>query len=136
MLKLHEGTGPMKGDRHMPYNDTEGYTTIGYGRNIEQIGISRDEARSMLVTDLIDAQYKCANEFGWYKELNEPRQGVVTMMVFNLGLAGFKKFKKTIKHLSYGDYGLAADEMLRSRWADQVGDRAKLLSAMMQTGEW
>ena len=43
-LKLDEGTGPVKKGRLMPYNDSEGYLTIGYGRNIHSRGISDEEA--------------------------------------------------------------------------------------------
>jgi hypothetical protein len=36
--------------------------------------------------------------------------------------------------LSVGHYILAAQEMLSSRWADQVGDRSKRLAKAMESG--
>ena len=55
-------------------------------------------------------------------------------MAFNLGVSGLMKFQKTLRHVAAGRYEAAAQEMLRSRWADQVGQRAMTLSKMMATG--
>ncbi len=55
-------------------------------------------------------------------------------MAFNLGMAGLLKFQKMITAIGCMDYGGAADEMLDSRWARQVGRRAQRLAEMMRTG--
>ena len=55
---------------------------------------------------------------------------------FNLGPAGLLKFGRTLSAVEQGDYETAAVEMLDSRWAGQVGQRATRLSEMMLTGEW
>jgi lysozyme len=57
-------------------------------------------------------------------------------MIFNLGIARFSAFKKTISLIEEGSYSEAAQEMLDSRWANQVGSRANELSEMMRTGLW
>ena len=50
-------------------------------------------------------------------------------------LALLSKFKNTLGHIEAGRYEEASIEMLDSRWANQVGHRAKCLSDMMRTGE-
>jgi lysozyme len=45
-------------------------------------------------------------------------------LIFNMGMSTFRKFKKTIQHMENGDYELAAAELLNSRYAQQVGQRA------------
>jgi lysozyme len=55
-------------------------------------------------------------------------------MAFNLGVEGFKKFTKMIKCIESGDYASAANQMLLSQWASQVGKRAITLSTIMKNG--
>jgi lysozyme len=57
---------------------------------------------------------------------------VVLNMCFNMGTFGFLNFKRTIAYMRAEEFSKAADEMLRSQWADQVGDRAKRLSDAMR----
>jgi lysozyme len=57
-------------------------------------------------------------------------------MVFNLGMTGFTKFKKTIAAIEDGDFDKAAEEMVDSRWTSQVGYRAYELADQMKSGEW
>ena len=55
-------------------------------------------------------------------------------MVFNLGLSRFLNFKKFIDAMEQKDYETAGKEMLDSKWAKQVGDRAKRLKQMIVEG--
>lgn len=136
MIKMHEGTGPVKnGERLMPYQDSVGLTTLGYGRNVEERGISFDEADYLLSNDVADVVKDCS-QFTWFKLLDDVRQAVVVDMVFNIGIKRFKGFKNTIASIESGDYVMASIEMLDSKWASQVGQRAQRLSKMMSTGEW
>ena len=75
------------------------------------------------------------SHYTWYTELDCVRQRVIVDMVFNLGLGGFLRFQKTIAALEKHDYCEAAKEMLDSRWASQVGQRAERLAQMMRSGE-
>lgn len=128
-LKLHEGV------RLRPYKDSLGYLTIGVGRNLDANGISEEEAMILLVHDVQRVTEAVKRTFSWYMDLNEVRQKVIIDMVFNLGLIGFSKFTMTIKLLEIGNYKNAAENMLQSIWAHQVGKRARTLSKMMETGE-
>ena len=119
-----------------PYKDSVGKLTIGVGRNLDDVGISQDEAYFMLNNDINKALFSCQNGLPWFNSLDEVRQAVMIDMVFNLGFGGFLKFVMTIEHIKRDEYELAAETMLDSKWAGQVGIRAKELSEMMRTGQW
>ena len=127
MLQRHEGL------RLKPYKCTAGKVSIGYGRNLDDMGISEVEAMVLLRHD-IERCYEELNVFSWFADLDQVRQEALVNMLFNLGLPTFLEFKKTLKFVAEGKYSQAAEEMLRSKWADQVGDRAKELAYMMDTG--
>jgi len=55
-------------------------------------------------------------------------------MAFNLGVAGLLGFKKMIVALKNGNYQLAAKECLDSRYAKEVGARAKRVAETIRTG--
>jgi lysozyme len=127
MLQRHEGL------RLKPYKCTAGKLSIGYGRNLDDMGISEVEAMVMLRND-IEQCYQELEMFSWFEDLDQVRQEALVDMLFNLGLPTFLEFKKTLKFVAEGKYSQAAEEMLRSKWADQVGDRAKELAYMVDTG--
>jgi len=122
-----------EGLRLTAYKCTAGRTTIGVGRNLDDVGISAEEADLLLQNDLqhIEAQ---ALTFTWYVTLDAVRQAVILSMLFNLGLRGFQGFTNTIKDIESGDFAGAASRMLESKWVKQVGQRANRLAEMMKTG--
>lgn len=127
-LERHEGL------RLKPYRDTVGKLTIGYGRNIEDVGISRDEADFMLDND-IDQVEVHLNTVDEYLDLDDVRQSVLANMCFNLGFYGLMGFRRMWKAIARKDYQEAARQMMDSQWARQVGSRAVELSEIMRTGE-
>ena len=130
MLLRHEGL------KLKPYQDTVGKVTVGVGRNLDDVGISREEAMFMLDNDIKKAKLGLAHMFPWYLSLDDVRQAVMVDMTFNMGIAGFSKFVLTIDHIKRGDYLEASKEMLKSAWSHQVGNRSTELSEMMRTGKW
>jgi len=122
-----------EGFRKKPYKCSAGKLTIGVGRNIEDRGITRDEAEYMLKNDIKQSIAE-AEKFDWYKGLSAARKRVVVNMIFNLGAPTFRKFKGTIRLIKNRNYAAASVEMLDSRWARQVGVRATRLSKMMRDG--
>lgn len=130
MLLRHEGLNTK------PYLCTEGHLTIGVGRNLEAKGISYSEAMYMLDNDISSVTSQLRSIFHWYDPLDEVRKLVVADMAFNLGVGGLSSFTKMIAAMEREDYGTASDEMLDSRWAGQVGQRAKRLASMMASGEF
>ncbi|CAN2040112.1 lysozyme [Candidatus Magnetomoraceae bacterium gMMP-15] len=127
-LEEHEGL------RLKPYRDTVGHITIGVGRNLDAEGISKDEAMILLENDINKCIEDLKTNFSFFDELSENRQKAIVDMRFNLGHGGFRRFKSMINALEEADYSRAADEMLNSKWADEVPERAKELAAQMMKG--
>ena len=117
------------------YYDSEGIATIGVGRNLEDVGMSYDESMLLLDNDIKRVLKACWHEFPWFIDLSEDRQNVVASMVFNLGLEGFKKFKKMIRAIEKEDWTEAACQMIDSHWAAQVKGRAVELANLMKGTE-
>lgn len=114
--------------------EKKGKLTIGVGRNLDDVGISQDEAMHLLSNDIAKAR-EDADTFYWFGNLDQPRQDVIVEMVFNLGLVTFREFKEMIKATANGNYHLASAEMMSSHWASQVGMRAVTLAKIMLSGE-
>ena len=56
-------------------------------------------------------------------------------MCFNMGIGSLAGFKNTLAMIQAGDYAGASENMLKSKWAVQVGNRATELAQIMKTGE-
>jgi len=135
LTKLEDQLIQHEGLRLDMYRDSVGIWTIGIGRNLEHVGLRTEaEARYLLRSDVLAIRAEIERSIQWVGDLNEVRQRVLMDMAFNLGVSGLMKFQKTLRHVAAGRYEAAAQEMLRSRWADQVGQRAMTLSKMMATG--
>jgi len=128
LIKLHEAL------RLKPNVDTTGHLTIGWGYNLEQ-GLPLDICETLLERTFTIALVE-ARAFPWYHPLNTPRKAIILDMLYNLGLSKFRGFAKMRAALDAGDTDVAAEEMLNSKWAGQVGQRAHRLSLMMRSGEW
>ena len=134
--KYKQMTKTFEGLRLKPYKCTAGKLTIGYGRNLEDVGISQAEADMLFERDFAQAE---ADVNRLLKDNNIPvdnlieqRFYVLTDMMFNLGYNRLSKFKKMLYALKNGLYDDAAKEMLDSTWATQVGNRATQLAALMR----
>lgn len=122
--------------RLRPYKCPAGKLTIGVGRNLDDKGITEEEAMYLLDNDIKDIISSCRETFSWFAFLDNVRQAVVVSMIFNLGLGGFLGFKNTIAAIREKDWNRAADNMLQSKWAEQVGNRALELAEMMRDGRF
>lgn len=127
LIKKHEGL------RLKPYKCTAGKLSIGYGRNLEDNGISAYEADVLLNDDIQNCYAQCI-KFPFWNKLNDVRQAVLLDMCYNLGFARLNGFKKMLKALGRLDYKTAAKEMLDSKWARDVKYRATELAELMKYG--
>ena len=112
-----------------------GKLTIGVGRNIEDVGISEDEAMFMLNNDIDVAIKRLDRNFPEWRKLDDVRQEVLINMCFNLGNKLFE-FKKFLQALREGDYEKASQEMINSLWCKQVKRRCDELVYAMKYGEY
>lgn len=125
-----------EGLRLKPYRDPTGNLTIGYGHNLDAQGITKAQADQLLDDDLNEVVTELAAAFPWLSAFGDARFAVLANMSYNMGLSGLLMFERMFAALRDGDCETAACEMLQSRWARQVGDRAVRLAEQMRTGVW
>ncbi len=134
--KLAEQLEKHEGLRLKPYTDTVGKLTLGIGRNLEDKGITEQEALFMLNNDVDYFYKKLVKELPWIVNLNDARQNVLVNMAFNLGVGGLLSFKSMLSCVVNMNFDGASEEMLNSKWARQVGNRSVELAEQMRTGEF
>ncbi len=141
-----------------------GYLSIGYGYNLERYGsspaaiarakkevckilnkssldngITEAEAQKLLQHDLnkVIEGVKADKRLGpLLEKLDDERQFVLIDMCYNMGIPRTKKFNKMLTAMENEDYTTAAKEILRSKYARDVGRRARDNAACMATGEF
>lgn len=124
-LKGHEGY------RAFPFLDSTGHVTVGYGRNIDDVGISINEAEFLLHNDFIRARAGL-EKFDWFNIQPDNVQDALVNMCFNMGIKKLLTFNKMITAIINQDYTKAAMEALNSKWATQVGTRATDVALMIR----
>lgn len=133
-LKRHEGF------RSKPYRCTANVWTIGYGHTSgvrpDSPPIPRDIAEDLLRQDVLTAIADARAVCPCFDALSPPRKVVLANMAFNLGRTRLAQFVNTLRLICAGDYQQAALHMMKSKWATQVGQRARELSKMMSTGQY
>lgn len=107
-----------------PYECSQGYVSIGIGRNLETNGITEEEAHILLNNDVNNVIIKLDTHWPVYKTFPEEAQMVVIDLVFNMGINTWLAFRKTRAYMELGEWEKAGDELLDSRYAKQVGRRA------------
>ncbi len=133
-LRRHEGA------IRKPYRDTAGCWTIGVGRNLTDKGLRDEEIAYLLVNDMREAEQDVTRTWPWVAQLDGPRQAVLYELCFNLGLTRLRKFEPTMLVISARRFAEAADRLLRTKWADDVGkepgQRAYRLAEQLRSGAW
>ncbi len=123
-----------EGERFKPYFDTVGKITIGVGRNLTDGGISQSECEILLQNDIARTLRWLDRNLPWWRTLDTVRQRVLINMAFNLG-GNLLTFVHTLDAMQRNYYAAAANGMLASKWANQVGQRALRLANAMRTGK-
>lgn len=146
MDKLREQLAIDEGKRLKSYLDTVGVLTVGIGHNcvarpvvgVLKAGdsIAEDTCNQLFDEDIAISIADLDYHLPWWRDMNDVRQNVLANMAFNMGITTLSQFKNTLRFMQHGSYSLAADGMRQSLWARQVGERAKRLARMMETGEW
>lgn len=148
MTKLERMIAGHEGFRSKPYKCPAGFWTIGYGRNIESNPLNVDETlyfarhgfnidsyRWLLRGDVdrvvagLKMRFPVSGVFG-------ARFDALVDMAYNLGPARLAGFKRMWAAIERQDFDAAADEMLDSLWAKQVGRRAQTLARIMRTRKY
>lgn len=131
---LKEITDALKreeGFRSHVYQDTEGKWSLGFGRNVHPgsgLGISKKEAEYLLENDIRRTVKECEKAFPFFQNLNKKKMSVLVQLCFQLGLPSLRKFRRMLKHLELEEFYEASKELLDSKFARQVPERARRLS--------
>lgn len=143
VTNIYEQLALDEGRRTKPYQDTRGFWTCGVGHKLaptdDHVTLWSDEKIDQtLRTDVDNAILQLSQHLPWVFQsgMGDAREGVFINMCFNMGVFGLLKFKESLFLAKTNKYVECAEELLRSEWAQQVGDRAKRLSRQMGTGEW
>lgn len=125
---LIERIGVNEGFRSKPYQCSEGVWTIGHGIT----WLTEEESLHILTGRISQLHLKLGEKLDWYDDMPPEIQGVVIEMCYQMGFAGFCKFKKAIVNMIDKDWKGAATEMLDSLWAKQTPNRANRLADIVR----
>tara|TARA_E500000178_G_scaffold344223_1_gene392105 strand:- start:243 stop:692 length:450 start_codon:yes stop_codon:yes gene_type:complete len=123
-----------EGYSNVLYKCTSNKWTIGYGRNLQDVGISKDEAEYMLNNDVDIAIQELEDNFDLWN-LPEAAQIVLVDMCYNLGLTKLLEFKLMLKAIQDDDWQEAAHQLMSSKYASQVKRRARFNAALLLSCE-
>lgn len=125
-----------EGHKRLAYKDSVGKWTVGVGHNIEDVPLSDRAIEQILDDDVCRALADVRSIYGdsWTKFPRNTKKALV-LMGFQLGKGGLAKFVQMKAHLDAGDYVLAAEEAMRSKWAEQTPARAARVAALMRGDE-
>ena len=134
-----------EGYKYETYHDHLGFLTLGVGHLVldsdpeikMDVGtpVSEERIKECLNNDLDIVCEELDRNMSWWRGLDGARQRVLANMCFNLGYPRLSKFVKFIAAMQKGDWKKASEEMMDSKWATQVGNRAVRLQQMVIQGE-
>jgi len=134
-----------EGCKYEIYLDHLGLPTVGIGHLITeddpeaQLGVgtpvSEERVNMLFRRDIAVTVEDCHRLYDDFKDLPEEAQLIIANMMFNLGYPRLSKFVGMKSCVDKRDFNGAAEEMIDSKWFDQVPNRAKRLVARMRSIE-
>ena len=140
--RLERDIAAAEGLRLTAYRDSLGYWTIGYGHLLEPTArdwqgypITQEQAQAFLDADIELAAAFAQRRPEWAACDTDCRRNALIELCFNLRgrWLGFRDARAAWQEQRWDD---AAAAMLDSKWATQVGDRAKRLANYVRTGQY
>ena len=125
-----------EGVKYDIYVDSEGWLTLGVGHRLRARALSDAAVDQILRDDVAGTTAELLEAYPWAGQLSGARFGAVQNLAFNLGVAGLGTFVKFLAALRQERWKDAAAELLDSKYAEQVGDRAKRLSVQIKEDRW
>ena len=133
-LRKHEGF------RSTVYTCTAGKFTIGIGRcidiSVSGSGITQAEAEYLLRQDINRFTAMTHGLIVTFDSIDDVRQETLVELCFNMGPTNLGKFTKMLAAIDVKDWDTAAAELLDSRYAAQVGQRAITLANQLRIGSY
>ena len=141
--KLREELEIDEGVKYEVYLDHLGYPTFGIGHLITDndpesraaVGteVSDDRVQEAFEPDVQTVLSDCERLYEEFGSLPEEAQLIIANMMFNMGLTRLSKFKGMKRGVDARDWNQAADEMIDSKWYNQVTRRADRLVVRMRS---
>ena len=144
--KLMEELIKDEGYKYEIYLDHLCYPTFGVGNLVletdeehgQPVGtpVSEERIKECLSHDIDVVCSELDMKDPWWRNLSDNKQRVMANMCFNLGHPRLSKFKKFLGAMQISDWETAAVEMMDSKWAGQVGNRAiRLRDRVLNNGD-
>jgi len=121
------------------YLDSEGLPTAAIGHlllGVDGLKVGDDIPMEAVLewfkSDCDEALADCRALFLNFDSLPDQVKRVLVNMAFNLGRSRLGKFNNLITAVNEGNWSKAADEMVDSRWYNQVGNRSVELENWMR----
>ena len=129
MIKEHEGL------RLNKYQDSLGYTSIGYGHLVKPDEKIPNTISRAFAEQLFNKDYKhhkqAAQGIPGYKNLSLQQKAAMIDLTFNMGPEWHKEFPLMMAALQKKDYNTAAAELKNSLYYNQVGRRGVTTVSLM-----
>ena len=130
-----------EGCKYEIYLDHLGYKTFGIGHlckatdpeNDLQVGseVSKERVDECFLNDIDKVIEDCTILYDDFYTLPDEAQLIIANMMFNLGRPRLTNFIRMRKAINEGNFTEAKIQMLDSKWAKQVPNRAERLSERM-----
>jgi len=120
-----------EGLRLKPYRCTANKLTIGYGRNLEDRGISIQEAKILLFCDVLCVIESLMTKIDTFTSQPATVQAILIEMGYQLGINGLLEFRRFLSALKVFDYKVASEELTNSKWAKQTPVRVAAMMAYL-----
>ena len=143
LKKLQREIAEDEGTKLEIYHDHLGLPTCGVGHLIQEhdpeygceVGtkISHERCDELFEQDISSVLKDCTRLYSNFDELPEEAQLIIANMMFNLGYPRLKKFVGMKAGVDARDWNQAADEMIDSKWYEQVPNRAGRLVKRMRS---
>jgi lysozyme len=141
--KLRKELAEDEGCKYEIYLDHLDLPTFGIGHLVvegdpehgQPVGTPVDEERVHQVfdSDITSTLDECKVLYPDFDDLPEEAQLIIANMMFNMGRPRLSKFKGMKAGVDARDWNRAADEMVDSRWYNQVTNRAERLVKRMRS---
>ena len=132
-----------EGVKYEVYLDHLGYPTFGIGHLITDddpecgasVGtkIDSDRVQEAFEADVESVLSDCERLYVQFEHLPEEAKLIIANMMFNMGYTRLSKFKGMKRGVDARDWNQAADEMIDSKWYNQVTRRADRLVVRMRS---
>ena len=140
--QLREELAEDEGCKFEIYLDHLGLPTFGIGHLVvegdpehgQPVGtpVDNERVRQVFALDIASTLDECHVLYPDFDDLPEEAQLIIANMMFNMGRPRLSKFKGMKAGVDARDWNRAANEMVDSRWYDQVTNRAKRLVKRMR----